>query len=131
MTAKRVVILAAAAIVLILAVTGTYYFVLPPGASATVTIVATGDEANVAFAPANFTVQEGQKVTLVFVNHGSAPHELEIPTLSVNTGIVNGGATTRVSFTPNKVGTFTFEQACGTFPEPYCNVAGHVTVLSP
>ena len=42
MTAKRVVILAAAAIVLILAVTGTYYFVLPPGASATVTIVATG-----------------------------------------------------------------------------------------
>lgn len=75
------------------------------------TIVATRGpqgEGSVDFAPANFTVKEGQHVALVFVNGDIAPHNLQIPTFSVNTGIVKGGATTRVSFVPDKVGTFAF-----------------------
>jgi plastocyanin len=139
MTARRVVILSALAIVLILVVTGIYYFVLPPAASATtVTIVATGGQGSVAFAPANFTIKEGQNVTLVFVNRGSAPHELEIPVLGVTMQPVNPGVTTRVSFVPDKVGTFVVWQPCGTtvgpiqgVPSPACNSFGWVTVLSP
>jgi len=150
MTAKRVVILAAVAIVLILAVTGAYHLVLPHGPSTTVTVVATGSspegslgapEEGLVFAPANFTVREGQRVTLVFVNRGSAPHELAIPQLSVDTGVVNTGATKNVSFIPSKVGTFIIMQPCGTVAElaglPGCNIEGYgniegyVTVLSP
>ena len=152
MTAKRVVILAGAAIVAILAVTGIYYFVLPrPGGLTTVTIVATGSppegslgapEQGLVFAPANFTVREGQRVTLVFVNRGSAPHELVIPQLGVDTGVVNVGATKSVSFVPSTVGTFFDMQPCGTpaaesagLPscniEGYGNIEGYVTVLPP
>ncbi len=150
MTAKRVVILAVAAIVVIFAATGIYYLVLPPGASKTVTIVATGSppegslgapEQGLVFAPANFTVREGQRVTLVFVNRGSAPHELVIPQLGVDTGVVNVGATKSVSFVPSTVGTFFDMQPCGTpaaesagLPgcniEGYGNIEGYVTVLS-
>jgi uncharacterized cupredoxin-like copper-binding protein len=151
MTVRRIVILAAAAIVVILAVTGIYYFVLPPpGGSTTVTIVATGSapegslgapEEGLVFAPANFTVREGQRVTLVFVNRGSAPHELAIPQLGVNTEVVNAGATKSVSFVPSTVGKFIIMQPCGTVAElaglPGCNIGGYgniegyVTVLPP
>jgi plastocyanin len=132
MTARRVVILAAAAIVLIFVVTSTYYFVLPHGDSATVTIVAMGGEGNSAFAPANFTVKEGQNVTLVFVNRGSAPHELQIPALGVSTRWIDAGATTRVSFIPNKVGMFAFDQPVSAGPVPQVQgINGHLTVLPP
>jgi plastocyanin len=136
MTARRVVILAAAAIVLILVVTGTYYFVLPHEPSTAVTIVATGGPQEFAFAPANFTVHEGQHVTLVFVNNGSAPHALEIPQLGAVINSVDAGATASVSFVPNKLGTFLVFQPPGAGPVPCyaCNFAGYVTVdphLSP
>jgi plastocyanin len=143
-------ILAAAAIIIVLVVTGAYYFVLPHGPSTTVTIVATGSppegslgapEQGLVFAPANFTVREGERVTFVFVNHGSAPHELAISQLGVNTGVVSAGATKSISFVPNTVGTFIIMQPCGTVAElaglPGCNIAGYgniegyVTVLSP
>ncbi|HEV2389135.1 MAG TPA: cupredoxin domain-containing protein [Nitrososphaerales archaeon] len=151
MTAERVVI-SAAAIVAIFAVTGIYYFVLPrPGDSTTVTIVATGSppqgslgapEQGLVFAPANFTVRDGQRVTLVFVNRGSAPHELVIPQMGVDTGVVNVGATKSVSFVAGTVGTFFDMQPCGTSAAKlaglpgcniagYGNIAGYVTVSPP
>jgi hypothetical protein len=90
--------------------------------------------------PWNFTVREGQRVTLVFVNRGSAPHELAISQLGVNTGAVNAGATETISFVPSMVGTFIVMQPCGTAAElaglPGCNIMGYgniegyVTVLS-
>jgi len=100
-----------------------------------VTIVATGGQGeSYTFTPANFTVKEGRQVTLVFVNRDSAPHELVIPLLGVTTQIVDAGATKRVSFTPEKVGTFIVAQPCGTGPPQDvlpCNIQGYVTVLSP
>jgi plastocyanin len=135
MTARHVVIFGAAAIVVILVVTGIYYFVLRPGGSTTVTIVATGGQGkNYTFTPANFTVKEGQQVTLVFVSRDSAPHELVIPLLGVTTQIVDAGATKTVSFTPEKVGTFIVMQPCGAGPHQDvlpCNIQGYATVLSP
>jgi hypothetical protein len=133
MTAKRVVILAAAAIVVILVVTGTYYFVLPHGPSTTVTIIFTGgpQEASLVFAPANFTVKEGQNVSLVVVNRSSASLQLQIPVLRVLTSVLRPGATTTVSFIPNTVGTFEVMLPCGTTPETCDAMSGYVTVLSP
>ena len=133
MTARRVVILAAAAIIVIILVTGTYYLVLPSGGSTTVTIVATGGQGRVAFAPANFTVKEGQQVTLVFLNHGSDSHELQIPVLGVDTGTVQPGATARVVFVPSKVGVFSFGEppTAGPIEIVRENGMGNVTVLSP
>jgi len=132
MTARRVVILAAAAIVVILAVTAIYYFVLPPpGGSTTVTIVVT---AGPQLAPANFTVTEGQHVTIVFDNTDDGPHEFQIGAFSVSTGIMQGGQTVTVKFVPNKVGTFIVDQPCPivlgpAFP-PCRSIEGYVTVLS-
>jgi uncharacterized cupredoxin-like copper-binding protein len=139
MTAKRVVILAAAAVFVILVVSGIYYF-FPPGGSTTVTIVATGGsrgEGSVVFAPRNFTVMEGERVTLILVNRDTSPHELVIPALDVNINAVYGGASASVSFTPEKTGTFSFFQPCGTSlptapPSPSCyGTEGNVTILSP
>jgi hypothetical protein len=131
MTARRTVILAAAAIVVILAVSGIYYFMLPPpGGSTTVTIVVT---AGPQLAPANFTVTEGQHVTIVFENTDvGGPHEFEIPALGMSTGVMQAGETVSVNFVPNRVGTFMVVQPCsqgglGPCPPP----EGYVTVLSP
>ena len=136
MTARRVVILAAAAaVVVILAVIGTYPSVGPPGDSTTVTIVATAGsrEVSMVVAPANFTVTQGQHVTIVFHNTDEQPHEFEIPVLGVGTGVVQGGQTVRVNFVPNEVGTFVALQPCsaGPAPLPPCGAVGYVTVLSP
>jgi heme/copper-type cytochrome/quinol oxidase subunit 2 len=114
---------------MVLVVTGTYYFVLPHGASTTVTIVATAgsQEEGVAFTPANFTVKEGQRVTLVLDNKDVYPHELQIPEFGVNTGVVQGGQTGKVSFVPHKAGTFGFGQVasyCIAGPAPNCPVLG-------
>ena len=128
MTARRVVIPVAVTIAVILAVTGVYYYMLPPpGGSATVTIVVTpGPE----LAPANFTLVEGQHVTIRFENTDDGPHEFRIGALGVSTGIVNGGQTVGVSFVPNKVGTFTVVQPCPEGPAALpCGIEGYVTVL--
>ncbi len=134
MTARRTVIIAATAIVVILVVTGAYYFALPHGPLTTVTIVATEGQVGVAFTPANFTVKEGQQVTLVFVNRDSTPHELVIPAFGVSTQIVNAGSTVSVYFVPNKGGTFIVTQPCGAGPPQDvlpCNIQVYMTVLSP
>ena len=52
-------------------------------------------------------------MTIVFDNTDDGPHELQIPALDVSTGIVQGGQTARVVFTPEKVGTFAYDQPQG------------------
>jgi plastocyanin len=132
---KRPRVLVLTVIVAILLVTASYYYLVSAQSnSVTVTIAANdgpqGD--GVGFVPTNFTVKEGQSVTIVFVNHGSRPHQLFIPVFHVSMGIVVGGATTRVSFTPNMVGTFSFGEPPGTGldPDRGNGMVGNVTVLS-
>jgi uncharacterized cupredoxin-like copper-binding protein len=139
MKPPHVVVLTVTVIVAVLLVTASYYYLVvsAPANSVTVTITANdgpqGD--TVGFLPANFTVKEGQHVTLALVNGGSAPHELRIGVFGADTGIVNAGATKKVSFIPNKVGTFIAAEPCGAGPPPPrplgCNTEGYVTVLSP
>src|SRR5271170_3317886 len=45
--------------------------------------------------PRNFTVTEGDHVTLVFENLDDDPHELTIPAFGVDTNVVPSGQTTR------------------------------------
>jgi heme/copper-type cytochrome/quinol oxidase subunit 2 len=133
-------------IVAILAVSGAYYFTTVLGGSAnsvTVNIeVTNGTTQNGAadiFEPRNFTVTEGQHVTIVFDNTDDGPHELAIPQFGVNTGIVQGGSTVRVNFTPNQTGTFEYYEPAGVCAEnagaAACTgqqeTSGNMTVLAP
>ena len=143
---KRSIILAVV-IVAILAVSAGYYInSVSDNAANSVTIdmeVTSGTPQNGApdhFLPANFTVTEGEHVTIVFDNTDDGPHELQIPALGVDTGIVQGGQTQRVTFVPEKVGTFAYSQppyACVSQqnPDTSCTGAqetnGNVTVLAP
>jgi hypothetical protein len=140
MTTKRVVILAAVAIAVTLVLTLTYESVGPPEPSTTVTIVSTAgpEQQGVAFTHTNFTVKEGQLVTLVVDNKETSPHELLIPGFDVNTGMVQGGQTEGVSFVPDKTGTFGFGQFaeyCMAGREqascPLVGLDGNITVLPP
>lgn len=133
----------AVVVVAILVVSGTYYFTATSGNSQIVTIsVTNGTPQNGGadvFEPPNFSVTEGQHVTIIFVNTDDGPHELVIPQFNVNTNVVQGGQTTRVEFTPNQVGTFEYYE-----PPGICNLnagpagctglqetSGNMTVLAP
>jgi Cupredoxin-like domain len=63
--------------------------------------------------PQNFTVTQGQHVTVVFENTDDGPHEIVAPGLGFTTNIVQGGQTARVALNPSKVGTFGFYQPAG------------------
>jgi heme/copper-type cytochrome/quinol oxidase subunit 2 len=65
------------------------------------------------FRPQNFTVTEGEHVTIVLYNNGDVPHQLAIPQFNVTTGIVQAGQTVRVVFVPNKAGTFAYDEPTG------------------
>jgi Cupredoxin-like domain len=118
-------------VVALLAVSGGYYFLNVNGGSSanstTVTIIGStpglyGQNATQnpdAFIPNNFTVTQGQHVTLVFGNEDDGPHELVIPGYGVSTGIVQGGQTVRVNFVANEAGVFPWNQ-----PEGACNYGG-------
>jgi Cupredoxin-like domain len=127
---KRSVILVVV-IVAALVVSGGYYFTTVSGGNcsncATVNMLGStpglyGQNATLhpdAFYPLNFTVKQGQHVTIVFDNTDDGPHELAIPAFGVNTGIVQGGSTVRVQFVADKVGIFPFFQPAGV-----CNAGG-------
>jgi heme/copper-type cytochrome/quinol oxidase subunit 2 len=125
---KRPVILAVV-VVAILAVSGGYYINSISGTAANsqiVTVIVSaglfGQNATLnpdAYSIHNFTVTEGQRVTIVFDNTDDGPHQLVIPAFGVDSGIVQGGQTIRVNFTPNKVGVFPFFQ-----PNGACNYGG-------
>jgi uncharacterized cupredoxin-like copper-binding protein len=145
---KHLVMLAGIAVVAILAVSGALYFSAPArSASSSVTwttvslSLASGpDSENVFddFSPQNFTVTEGQHITLVFRNTDDTPHELAIPALNLATGVVPGGQVVRIVFVPDRVGTFGFGQPSGmcdlNVPKgTVCTdlMNGNVTVLAP
>jgi plastocyanin len=85
----------------------------PPAKARVVQAVATGDVQLVdfSFAPASLTVTTG--ATVGFVNNGIAPHTATARDGSWDTGVVQPGATARVTFT--KPGTFTF--VCSIHPQ--------------
>jgi plastocyanin len=109
----------ATVIVVVLVASGSYYFLTlaSPQNSTTITITVTnGTPQNGGadiFEPRNFTVTEGQQVTIVFVNTDDGPHELTIPAFNVDTGVVQGGQSTRVIFTPTRAGTFAYSEPQG------------------
>ena len=143
---SRTIILAVV-IVAILAGSGAYYFTNVLGGSSgnsvTVNIeVTSGTTANGAadaFSPRNFTVTENQHVTIVFYNSDDGPHELAIPAFNVNTQVVQGGSTVRVTFTPNQLGTFEYYEPpgiCSQNAGAYActglqETSGNMTVIAP
>lgn len=143
---NRSVILVAVIIIVLVASAGLYVYSQRSSASNTETIyteVTAGTPQNGGpdeLLPVNFTVTEGDHVTIVFDNTDDGPHEMEIPALGFSTGIVQGGQTTRTTFVPNQVGTFPYDQpqgACVSIADPAVSCTGaqefngFVTVVSP
>jgi plastocyanin len=131
-------VLLAALVVAILAVSAGYYVLSVGGNSkdsVTVDIEVTNgtvqNGAADAFSPRNFTVVEGQHVTVVFENNDDNAHELVIPQFGVSTGIVQGGSSTRVNFVPTQAGTFDYfepQGVCGSCTGAQ-ETSGNMTVL--
>jgi plastocyanin len=65
------------------------------------------------FSPLNFTVTEGEQVTISFNNTDTQAHELVIPQFDVTTGVVKGGSTVSISFTADMIGSFSYFQPVG------------------
>jgi nitrite reductase (NO-forming) len=88
--------------------------ILSPTATTTAkTVTVTGTE--YAFAPATITAKVGQPVTVMFKNNGTYPHNFTIAELGVHSETIQPGQQTTVTFTPTKVGSYTYE----------CTVPGH------
>jgi len=134
---SRPVILAAF-IIAVLAVSAAYYVSTVSGGSknsVTVVIQVTSgtpqNGAADAFSPRNFTVVERQQVTLLFENDDDNAHELVIPHFSVDTGIVQGGSSTRVVFVPSQAGIFEYfepQGVCGSCTGVQ-ETSGNMTVM--
>lgn len=67
------------------------------------------------YVPDNFTVTEGQNVTLAITNTDDNTHGLVLSMFGVNTGLILPGDTKRVWFLANETGTFEFSE-----PPSYC-----------
>jgi len=67
------------------------------------------------YLPNNFTVREGQKVTLAILNTDDNTHGLVMKAFGVDTGKIPPGQTYRVTFVANQTGTFEFSE-----PPSYC-----------
>jgi heme/copper-type cytochrome/quinol oxidase subunit 2 len=89
------------------------------------------------YSPDNITVRQGQQVTLAVLNTDDNTHGLVIDQFKVDTGIILGGQTTRVTFIANQTGTFRYYE-----PPGYCkggvgnvcnsaqHMIGNLTVIS-
>ena len=87
--------------------------VLPAMASAGTRVTVRADE--YIFTPERFEVTRGQLVTLTLENQGTVSHSLTIPELEVSTPVISPGDTVSITFTPDRVGEFTF----------HCRVGNH------
>jgi plastocyanin len=67
------------------------------------------------YSPDNFTVRHGQQVTLAILNTDDNTHGLVIDALKVDTGLIHGGKTDRITFIANQTGTFKYYE-----PPAYC-----------
>jgi len=117
-TKTRSIILAAIIVVALVVSAGYYYTSVSNSNKNNVTVNITivgGDTPNSTdtYSPDNFTVTLNQHVTLVVLNTDDNTHGLVIPQFSVDTGIIQGGASVREQFVANKVGTFQFYEPAG------------------
>lgn len=67
------------------------------------------------FSPSTITVTKGERISLMFKNVGTMPHNFTIGDLNVSTKTVSSGQSDTVEFMADKSGTFTF----------YCNIGSH------
>ena len=128
--------MAAIAAVLILAGLGTYYATSPSdplgSVTETIAIIAPPGAAAPELSPQNFTVTEGEHVTLVIHNMDNTSRGLVIQG-KLETPVIQPGQTVMVSFVPREAGVFPFIQPppsqCQTYYE--CNLTGgYVTVIA-
>lgn len=68
-----------------------------------------------AFAPMDFTVQEGQQVVINLQNDGEMPHDFAIRKTEIRTSLVQPGKATQLKFTAPEEGDY----------EVLCTVSGH------
>ncbi len=66
------------------------------------------------FEPNEIRVKKGEKVVITFTNK-EGTHNFVIDEFGVKTEIISAGASTEITFTPDKTGTFEF----------YCSVGNH------
>jgi hypothetical protein len=62
------------------------------------------------YVPGNFTVAQGEHVSLAVENYDNSTHGLAIPGFDVNTGGIAPNGTMVISFIPNALGNFTFSE---------------------
>jgi len=107
---------AAVVVALGVAAAGSYLYLSnqSSGNAAQVNIQIIGDGTDY-YSPANFTVKQGQVVTLFVYNTDDNTHGLAIPAFGVDTGIIKHGITAQVTFTASKAGTFPIDE-----PPGYC-----------
>ena len=80
------------------------------------------------YSPDNFTVTNGQQVTLAILNTDDNTHGFVMRAFGVDTGVILPGHTTRVSFNANQTGMFEFLEPpgyCGQLGKP-CNSVQHM-----
>jgi len=81
------------------------------------------------YSPDNFTVRQGQRVTLAILNTDDNTHGLVIDKFRVDSGIINGGKTVRVTFVANQTGTWKYYEPPGYCKGGFgnvCNSAQHM-----
>jgi plastocyanin len=78
------------------------------------------------YAPANFTVHQGQQVTLAVLNTDDNTHGLAIDAYKIDTGIILGGHTGRVTFVANQTGTYRYYEPPGYCKGGYGNTCNSV-----
>jgi heme/copper-type cytochrome/quinol oxidase subunit 2 len=126
-------------VVAVVAVAGFEYYLQsnnsktgPGPSAATINITIYGGVGNGTtdrYSPDNFTVRQGQQVTLAILNTDDNTHGLVIDALKVNTGLIHGGKTDRITFTANQTGTFTYYEPPGYCTGGFgnvCNSAQHM-----
>lgn len=74
------------------------------------------------YSPDNFTVTQGEHVSLAILNTDDNTHGLAMKAFGIDTGVILPGQTARVNFVANQTGTFEFLE-----PPGYCTGGvGHV-----
>jgi len=82
------------------------------------------------YSPDNFTVTEGQHVTLVVLDSDDNTHGLIIPQFGVDTGIIQSGASVRVQFVANQAGNYTFYEPAGYCTGGFGNACNSIQKMS-
>lgn len=76
----------------------------------TVQIGRSASNATATYLPDNFTLSQGEHVSLVVQNTDNSAHGLAIPKFNQNTGEIAANGTATIAFVPNVVGNFTFDE---------------------